>query len=250
MSARVAAIWRHPIKAHGREEVSEALLAPGACLPGDRTWAVAHEGSRFDPAAPAWTPCGHFQRGARTQALMAIEARWDEEAGRMTLTHPDLGPVEVDPEAEAERFLDWVRPIAPSGRFRPVALVRAPGRGMTDSDYPSISVKSLASNAALSAHMGMDLSVHRWRGNLWLDGFEPWEEEAWVGRSLHVGEAVLEVRERIGRCKATEADPSTGLPSGETRRALREHRGAEMFGVHAVVIQGGLVRRGDAVTVH
>lgn len=250
MTGRVAAIWRHPIKAHGREEVAEAVLAPGACLPWDRHWAVAHEGSRFDPAAPAWTPCGHFQRAARAQGLMAITARWDEGTGRMRLAHPDLGPVEFDPEAEAGRFLDWVRPIAPEGRFRPVALVRAPGRGMTDSDFPSISVKNLASNAAVSAHMGLDLSIHRWRGNLWLDGLDPWEEDSWVGRHVRVGRAVLEVRERIGRCKATEADPETGRPSGETRAALRALRGAETFGVFAVVVEGGPVRRGDPVTVH
>lgn len=250
MTARVAAIWRHPIKSHGREEVDETLLSPGTCLPWDRHWAVAHDGSRFDPAAPAWTSCGHFQRAARTQALMAITAAWDEAAGRMRLWHPDLGAVEFDPEGEADLFLEWVRPIAPSERFRPVALVRAPGRGMTDSPFPSISIKSLASNAALGRHMGMELSPHRWRGNLWLDGLEPWEEASWVGRSLRVGEAVLEVREPVGRCKATEADPETGHPRGETLRALRELRGEQVFGLYAVVVEGGFVRRGDAVTVH
>lgn len=249
MSARVAAIWRHPIKAHGREEVAEATLAPGACLPGDRTWAVAHEGSAFDPAAPAWTPCGQFQRAARTQALMAITARWDEAAGVLRLDHPDLGPLAFDPETEGARFLDWVRPISPDGAFAPKALVRAPGRGMTDSDYPSISIKSLASNADLGRAMGMDLSMHRWRGNLWIEGLEPWEEESWPGRRLRIGEAVLEVRERVGRCKATEADPETGLPSGDTRRALRALRGAETFGVYAVVAEGGAVRTGDPVEV-
>lgn len=250
MSARVAAIWRHPIKAHGREQVASARLAPGAGLPWDRTWAVMHEASRFDPAAPAWTPCGHFQRAARTQGLMAIAARWDEAAGRMRLSHPDLGAVEFDPEAEPGLFLDWVRPISPDGPFRPVALVRAPGRGMTDSPFPSISIKNLASNAALGRHMGMDLSVHRWRGNLWLDGLEAWEEAGWVGRSLRVGEAVLEVREPVGRCKATETDPETGQRRGDTLRALRELRGEQVFGLYAVVVEAGLVRQGDAVTVH
>lgn len=250
MTARVAAIWRHPIKAHGREEVAEAVLAPGRCLPWDRHWAVAHEGSRFDPAAPAWTPCGHFQRAARTQALMAIKARWNEAKGRMTLSHPDLGPVEFDPETEGERFLDWVRLIAPSERFRPTSLVRAPGRGMTDSDFPSISIKSVASNAALGAHMGMDLSMHRWRGNLWIDGLEPWAEAGWVGRTLRIGEAALEVREPVGRCKATEADPATGRPDGETLRALREVRGEQVFGLYAVVVEGGTVRTGDRIAVH
>ena len=53
---------------------------------------------------------------------------------------------------------------------------------MTDSEFPSVSILSLASLADLSARMGHDLSIHRWRGNLWVDGLEPWAEWGWIGQ--------------------------------------------------------------------
>ena len=49
-----------------------------------------------------------------------------------------------------------------------------------------------ASLADLSARMGHDLSIHRWRGNLWLDGAPAWEEWNWIGRRLQIGVAVAE----------------------------------------------------------
>ncbi|EYD76803.1 MOSC domain protein [Rubellimicrobium mesophilum DSM 19309] len=250
MTATLAHILRHPIKGHGREELASVRLVPGEALPWDRTWAVAHQASHFDPEFPAWAPCGNFQRGARTPAVMVIVARWDEEAGLMTLAHPDLGEVSFDPEGDTAPFLDWVAPISPSdARFAPARVVRAPGRAMTDSDWPSVSVLNLASLADLGRQLGADLSIHRWRGNLWLDGLAPWEEEGWVGKELRIGEALLKVRERIGRCKATSANPDTGEIDVDTLRALRESRDGQIFGVYAEVIQGGEIRPADRVEV-
>lgn len=249
MTGRLAHIYRHPIKAHGREELASVLLSEGASLPWDRHWAVAHEASKFDAASPAWTSCAHFQRGARTPALMAISAVFDEEAGLLTLTHPALPPLTFRPETEGDRLIDWLAPISPTDRFRPRALVHAPGVAMTDSDFPSVSIKNLASNAALAAHMGRDLSRDRWRGNLWIDGFAPWAEFDWIGRRLQIGETVLEVRERIGRCKATTANPETGEIDADTLAGLRSLVGAQDFGVYAVVVRGGRIAAHDRIEV-
>ncbi|MGA0542086.1 MOSC domain-containing protein [Neotabrizicola sp. VNH66] len=247
MTGTLAHIFRHPIKAHGREELASVVLSAGRALPWDRHWAVAHDLSKFDPAAPGWAPCVNFQRAARTPALMAISARFDDETGQITLTHPNLPDLTFDPETEGQRLIDWVAPISPQARFRPVALVRAPDRAMTDSAYPSVSIKNLASNAALGAKMKRDLSIHRWRGNLWLDGFQPWEEMRWIGRRLRIGGAVLEIRERVGRCRATMSNPETGVVDCDTLDALMETVGVQDFGVFGVVVESGPVARGDKV---
>ncbi len=246
---RLAHIFRHPIKAHGREELASVWLSAGEAMPWDRHWAVAHDLSKFDPAAPAWISCANFQRGARTAAVMAIETRFDPDNGTMRLTHPQLAPLDFHPESEGERLIEWLLPISPAERFRPKSLVRAPGRAMTDSDYPTLSVKNLASNLALGQHMATDLSLHRWRGNLWLDGFAPWAEFDWIGRRLRIGATLLEIRERIGRCKATSANPATGEIDTDTLKGLREVVGDQDFGVYAVVIENGEIRQGDRVEV-
>lgn len=246
---RLAQIFRHPIKAHGREQLASVRLSEGEAMPWDRRWAVAHDLSKFDPGAPSWMPCINFQRAARSPTLMAIEARFDEVSGEMRLTHPELPPLVFFPESEGEKLIDWVLPISPQLRFRPVALVHAPDRAMTDTAYASLSIKNLASNAALGQKMKRDLSIHRWRGNLWVDGFAPWEEMTWVGRRLRIGATVLEIRERVGRCRATMSNPETGLVDADTLDALMETVGVQDFGVFGTVLEGGEIRPQDRVEV-
>jgi uncharacterized protein len=66
--------------------------------------------------------------------------------------------------------VDWLRPLWPDGARRPRALVaRADGGALTDVPDPWISVLSLTS-PRLGQRLGQALSIHRWRGNLWLEG--------------------------------------------------------------------------------
>ena len=245
MTARVAEIWRHPIKSLGAERIARVTLEPGRTMPGDRVWALAHEKTRFDFDNPEWTPCSAFLRCAIAPQFAAVSARSLDD-GRLTLTHPNLGELTLDPAREADqaRLVDWVRPICPKGPG-PLRLARVPGRGMTDADYPSVTIKSLASLRALSERMGVALEPRRFRGNIWLDGLAPWEEFDWVGREITVGGARLKVVERVVRCNTTKANPATGARDADTLAALEAHYGHKDFGVHAMVIAGGAVAEGD-----
>lgn len=247
MTARVARIMRHPIKGHGREDLAATTLTPGQSLPHDRRWAVALDTARL---VEGWNPCVNFARGAKTAALMAINATLDEDAGRITLRHPDLPDHGFRPDdpADLPGFLRWLAPLNPPDRAQPTRIVAA-GRAMTDTPFPSVSILSLASNADLSARMGRDLSPLRWRGNLWIEGTEPWAEWDWIGRTIRIGEALLKIEERITRCSATTVDPATGISDADTLGALDAAFGHRDFGVYASVVQGGRVATGDAAVL-
>jgi len=244
--ARLARIVRHPIKSVGFEELAEAVLAPRLPLPGDRAWAVAHAAAAL-PEGGGWAPKMQFLRGVAGPELMAIRARTEPD-GRLTLDHPRAGRLCIDPATEAAPLLAWLAPLWPEGRPAPARLVPAPATGLADTPDPFVSILSLVSLRVLGGRMGRELSIHRFRGNLWLDGLAPWEEFDLVGRELRIGGAVLAVRERIGRCKATTANPETGRFDADTLGALEAAWGHTDFGVYAEVVEGGTLRPGDAVT--
>lgn len=247
-AVRVAALWRHPIKAHGVEPLDAVELTPGQTLPWDRRWAIAHEAAKVAPGQGTWADCVNFSRGAKSPALMAIRAQVDEAAGKVTLTHPDRPPLTVDPDAEPDALIAWVTPLSDPKRARPAFVARA-DVGMTDSDYPSVSILGTASLEALSARAGRPLAQERFRGNLWLDGLALFAEFDLVGREISIGPVRLDVRERITRCKATTVDPETGHPDVDTLRLLREGWGRQDFGVYAVVTAGGRIAVGDCVEI-
>lgn len=247
MVATVRALWRHPIKSHGREAMHRLPLTAGQTIPWDRRWAVEHEAARTD--GTGWVRCANFSIGAKIPALTAIDARCDEAAGTVTLSHPELEDLTFDPDQEAQALLDWVQPLMPANRARSTRIVRVEGRGMTDTDYPSVSLLNLASHADLGARMGVDLSPLRWRCNIHLDGLAPWSELDLIGRRLSIGTAELTLREPIIRCKATTANPANGVRDADTLSALRTFRGHQNFGVYAEVTRSGEVAIDDTVVL-
>ncbi|MCA8884308.1 MAG: MOSC domain-containing protein [Rhodobacteraceae bacterium] len=241
MTARVTGLWRHPIKSHGREALNRVTLTEGATLPGDRVWAVAHEASKADNSA--WSPCANFSIGAKAPGLMGINAELNAD-GTVTLTHPDLGTLTLDPDREGDRLIDWTRPIMPRDRAASARVLRVPGRGMTDTDYPSVSLGNMASHRAVEEKLGQELSEKRWRLNIWLDGLEAWEEFGWIGAEVEIGTARLALREPVRRCMATTANPDTGLRDADTLAALNSF-GHQDLGLYAEVTRSGEIALGD-----
>ena len=177
---------------------------------------------------------------------MAIEAELDEDTRRVTLSHPELGSLAFSPDDEPQAFLDWIAPLHAQSPFQPARIVRARAQGMTDSGFPSVTICNLASHRAVEEAAGRPLSIHRWRGNIWIDGLAPWEEFDLVGREIRIGEATLAVRERTGRCKATHADPGTGARDIDMLGVLQGF-GHTDFSVQAEVTGGGRITTGDPV---
>ncbi len=250
MTATVAHIWRHPIKSHGREEIPEAFLTEGKCLPWDRRWAVAHERSCFDVERPSWQPCNQFSIGAKSPRLQAITAYVDERLNKITLSHPDRDDITINPddEGDANHFVQWVMPISNGSRMLPARLVSA-AQPMTDTDFQSISIINLASHAEIEKTLETSLSPERWRGNIHVDGWEPWAEKAMIGKRIRIGEAELEIREEIKRCMATTVNVETGVKDVDMLGTLNKVFGHQEMGVYAVVTKSGRIRQEDTVEV-
>ncbi|GHC63519.1 MOSC domain-containing protein [Neogemmobacter tilapiae] len=246
---QLAALIRHPIKSVGHERIAAASLTVGQALPFDREWAVAHEAAKFGPDLAEWAAKMNFLRGVAGPELMAIRAESDVAGRRVTLTHPRAGVLTLAPDSEGQALIDWLRPIWPAARPAPAFVVQVPGQAMTDLRQPYLSILNLATNRALGEKLGQDLSIHRWRGNLWLDGMEPFAEFDLLGRSLRIGEAELRVEQRITRCRATCVNPETGVDDLDTLAALNAHWGHQDFGVYALVTQAGRIAEGDKVTL-
>lgn len=251
MSAYLAEIWRHPIKSCGRETLTRVLLTENRTLPWDRRWAIAHEASQYDPEHPEWVACANFARAAKSPAMQAITARCNLAYGTVTLSHPKLPDLTIDPDnpADGATLIQWIMPISAGNRALPANVVRNGLRGMTDTDFPSISIVNLGSHREVEDRLGRIVSPLRWRANLILDGLDPWTERDWVGKRIRVGLAELEVRENITRCLATSTSVSTGERDTDTLGALEAGWGHQEFGLYAVVTKTGDINQADKVEV-
>ncbi len=251
--ARLAALYRYPVKGLSPEEISEAHLTEGGHFPGDRMMAIENGPSGFDPAAPEHMPKQKFLMLMRNEKLARIEARFEDATRRLTLKQGGgvVASGVVDDEAgraAIERFFESYMGDEMRGPAR--LLVAPPGYRFMDSRSGFLSIINRASVEAI-AQLANRKSIDplRFRGNLLIEGLDPWAEFDLVGQRLRIGEAELEITKRIDRCAATDVDPRAGIRDLRMVALLEQNLAHHDCGVYARIIRSGTIRPGDTLTV-
>lgn len=231
MVARVAEVWRYPVKSMAGELLTEAALSWHG-LAGDRRWAFVRPDrprSGFPWLTIRDRPDLHHHRPVFVDPA-------DPDGSRVRVTTPDGTGFAVEDPALAERLGPGVRALKQS-------------RGIPD-EAP-VSLLTRQSVAALSRRLGVDLDRRRFRPNLLLDvnDGEEFPEEAWVGRSVRIGEAVVvRVDQSDERCALVNVNPDTLARESDVLRTIVRERD-QRLGVYGTVATPGIVRVGDPVTL-
>ena len=250
MNAKVVELWRYPVKGLGGESMTQLEAIKGKGVRGDRRFALVHEDSAY-AEAPGWQPKAEFLQLARDPGMAPLSAAWLEHADTLTLTDGFGRGASVSgctSEAGERERLEQFADRADGKRRSGCRLVDETGTAFSDTGMPYVSIISLATLRTLSATAGTALDARRFRGNLVVDGVEPWAEFDWIDRSLWVGSVLLRPVERIGRCSATSIDPDDGSFGPDVPRLLRDRFGHSDCGVYAEIALSGRISIGNALT--
>jgi len=246
---RVEAIYIAPVKSLGLQRVERVQLGPDG-IAGDRRFLLVDERGKL------FTQREH---GALTQ----VKATYTGEREHLSVEFPGGevaegavragAPVTVNffgQEDVAALSLDGPWDAAFS-RFvgAPLRLVRA---ASTAFDMLPVSMLSAASVAELQRHMPETrIDERRFRPNFYITGTEAHGEDAWVGRRVRIGGAVVLVRMRDERCVMTTHNPDSGETDANTLKVIASYRLDQPkevnFGVYGTVAEPGAVAVGDKV---
>jgi uncharacterized protein YcbX len=206
----------------------------------------------------------------RNGRLVQIRPEYDAGAERLALRFPD-GTVADGPVALGEEIVVdfYGRPVTgavvvgPWGEAlsewadRPLRLVQSAPGAAVDRGRGEVSLVSEESLAELARQAGRDrVDGRRFRMLFHVEGCAPHEEEEWVRHTVRIGDAVVRVRNDVGRCAITTQNPETGVPDLDTLRTIDGYRGRTRnvagkvhipFGVYGEVVRAGAVRVGDPV---
>jgi hypothetical protein len=248
MTMRIASIYRYPVKGLSPERLPAADLAEGAFFPGDRLYAVENGRSGFDPAEPAFQPKIKFLMLMKNGSLARLRTRYLDETTTLVIEDGGREAARGDlstPEGR-QAIEDFFRAFS-AGELRgePRVLAAPEGFRFTDSLKGHLSIINLASVAALEEMFGSPVDPLRFRGNVHVEGLEPWAELDLVGRHLEgPGGLRLEVVKRIQRCAATDVDPGTGMRDLSIPPTLMRRFGHMDCGIYCKVVGAGRVTEG------
>lgn len=251
MSVIVKELYRYPVKGLSGEALSAADLQAGATLPDDRRFAIAHGTTQFDSGAPAWQPKTNFLMLMKNEKLAQLRVNFAPETGDLTISRDGKQVLKARITEPLGRTLAgqfFASFLSGETRGLP-KLIEAPGHSFSDVPEKVLSFINLASVTDLERVVRQPINPLRFRGNVYLEGLEPWRELAWPDQELTVGTARLKVLGPIGRCAATNVDPETAARDLNIPMALKRGFGHVEMGVYATVVDGGRLAVGDQLTV-
>lgn len=239
--ARIAHIYRYPVKGLSADPLERITVGIGETLPFDRAWAIENGPSRFDPARPKHLPKIAFLMLMRNERLASLSTRFDDAEQTLTIAPDDrtrlMGKLDsVDGRRAIEEFFNT---FAADDLRGPAKLVAAPGHSFSDSPDKVVSLINLETLRDIGAKLGADIHPLRFRGNLYVEELPAWQEFAWVGRTVTAGDVTLEAVARIDRCAATNVNPETAERDLTIPDGLRETYGHIDCGIYLKVVSGG-----------
>lgn len=255
-TARVAALYRHPVKGFTPEPLETVGLEVGGWFPGDRMWAVENGPTGYDPDAPEHLPKTRFTVLMRQAEVAKVRTRWDEATNILSVSAADDPgfAVRMDDAADRARFADWLAVRLGDEAKGPLKLIDAgPRHRFMDSMRGKVSVLNLASVRDLEQRLGRPVDPLRFRANVWVEGWTPWVENQWGGGAdggviLTLGDVTLRGDKPITRCAATEVDPATGERDLPVVKSLFDLYGHVLTGLYCSIETGGRISRGDLIT--
>jgi uncharacterized protein YcbX len=207
----------------------DVLDVDGRGCVGDRSWSVRTATDKIGSGKST-------RRFAAVPGLLAIRA--EERDGVVLVTFPDGTTCAVHDAGAAERLTHHAG--------QPVSLVRE--STVSHFDDGPVSLIGHASVAAVGEARGEPVDASRFRANVLVDGLDAFGEEAWIGRRVHIGSAVLHVTATSPRCVMVNA-ATADLPAQPGNLAAIGRLRDGQLGVVATVVQGGRIHVGDVLTV-
>ena len=271
----VTQIWRYPVKSMMGERLLEAELGENG-IPGDRAWAVRDEKRGGIRGAKKIPQLMDMEASSRGDAPLIIARDGHSAAANDPHIHQWLSeklkhPVTLWPLVPPEQ-LDHYRRGAPDSddpleEFRTV-MGRLPGESLPDfSDMPELlefesppgtyfdafpilllSQQSLQTLNALYEESIFD--VRRFRPNVLLDFTDsdmPFPEQDLIGKTVTIGDAVLDVVATCPRCSMT-THAFADLPKDtKIMRRLVEKTDGNL-GVYATIKTPGAIKEADRLS--
>ena len=275
-TASVATIYRYPVKSMMGETLSEADIGE-AGIPGDRGWAVWDEkrggirGGKKIPqlmtlAAKSGTAAPLITAANGDSASASSERINDWLSGKLNhpvtlwpllpadqLDHyrrgaPDTEDFEQELRAVFGRLPD--EPLPDLAGFEELLEFESPPGTYFDAFPISIiSQQSLNTMNQLEGESRFD--VRRFRPNLLVDvpgSDHPFPEQAWVGKTLAIGNVTLKIDTTCPRCAMTTYGFDDLPQDPQIMRKLVANSEGNL-GIYASVVKVGKVATGDSVRV-
>ena len=180
---------------------------------------------------------------------------FDNDKLTLTQNNSEILTINIDETSEYELLSNKILELE-SSLQKPIYLMKNKDIPFFDTSISnktilnhSISLINTKSVVDFQNKTNQEIETKRFRGNIFVDGVDAWEERNWIGKIIKINDISFKVENNIPRCVAINLKPNTDDNSLNLLQSLKKTYNHFDMGVYLTALNDGLINIGDNVSV-
>ena len=113
----------------------------------------------------------------------------------------------------------------------------------------SVSLLNIQSINDFQKKIDKNIETSIFRGNICIDGIDPWKEREWIGKIIKINNVSFKVEKNIPRCVAINLKPQTDDNSYNLLQSLKKTYNHFEMGIYLTALNGGEINIGNSINL-
>ena len=261
MSISISSINYCPVKSISFQSIKSCEILKNIGIVGDRTFAFSkgldlNQAQLFEKKLEErrgkWNKILTLKN---SPSLNKYNFLFDNDKLTLTQNNNEILTINIDETGEYELLSNKILELE-SSLQKPIYLMKNKDIPFFDTSISSktvlthsISLINIRSIEDFKNKINEKVEIQRFRGNIYVDGIEAWEERNWIGKIIKINDISFKVEKNIPRCVAINLKPNTDDNSLNLLQSLKKTFNHFDMGIYLTALDNGKINTGDIISI-
>ena len=261
MSANISSINYCPVKSVSFQTIENCEIKKDIGIVSDRIFAFAkdldQEQAKLFEKSPddrkgKWNKVLTLKN---SPVLNKYNFIYKDEKLTLTLKDKEILTIDIDQLEQREALSNKISELENSLK-QPITLMKNNEFPFFDTSISnkvnfvnSVSLINIQSINHFQKKIDRNVETSIFRGNICIDGIEPWKEREWIGKIIKINNVSFKVEKNIPRCVAINLKPQTDDNSFNLLQSLKKTYNHFEMGIYLTALDDGEINIGDIINI-
>ena len=188
-------------------------------------------------------------------ALNKYNFEFKDEKLTFTIKDKEILTIDINQSNEREALSNKILELESSLK-QPIVLMKNNESPFFDTSISnkvdfvnSVSLLNIQSINDFQKKIEKEIEPSIFRGNICVDGIEPWKEREWIGKIIKINNVSFKVEKNIPRCVAINLKPQTDDNSFNLLQSLKKTYNHFEMGIYLTALDDGNISIGNTIDI-
>jgi uncharacterized protein YcbX len=260
MSATISSINYCPVKSVSFQSVKNCKIKKNIGIIGDRVFAFAKD--LDSEQAKLFEKNPNERKGKwnkvltlkNSPALNKYNFVFKDKKLTLTLKDKEILSIDINQSSEREALSNKIAELESSLK-QPITLMKNDNFPFFDTSISkkvdfvnSVSLLNIQSINDFEMKVSKKIETSIFRGNICIDGIDPWKEREWIGKTIKINNVSFKVEKNIPRCVAINLKPQSDDNSFNLLQLLKKTYNHFDMGIYLTALDDGDISIGNQIS--